>query len=300
MKLGFIGLGIMGKPMAANLLKAGNTLNVFNRSRDPVDELIRLGAVERFNPKEVALSSDVILLMLPDSPDVEQVVTGENGIAEGLSPGKIVVDMSSIDPAVSQRLAQRLLDQGVFMLDAPVSGGEIGAMNGELAIMVGGDAQTFEKVKPILQALGRKVTLVGGHGAGNAVKLINQIIVAINIAGVSEAMSLGKRAGLDLAIVYEAIKSGLAGSRVMDTKMANLIQEQYSPGFRVKLHRKDLNNAIRLSQKLGASLPFTTTIFELFGQLSEMGYESEDHSALYRLFLSASVTPKTAGKRDRE
>lgn len=283
MKIGFIGLGIMGKPMAGHVLQAGYELYVHNRSKQAVDELVSRGAIACHSPKEIAEKADVIITMLPDSPDVEQVALGDSGIIEGISANKIYIDMSSINPLVAKKIAERLEEKGVYMLDAPVSGGEIGAIEGILAIMVGGKQEIFDQVKPLLLTMGKSVTRVGEIGAGNIVKLINQIIVSINIAAVAEAFSFGKKAGVDLQKAYEAIKGGLAASRVLDTKIDLIIKEQYTPGFRVNLHEKDLRNAVAMGEEQGSSLVYTKQMLEMFRQLSEQGFGNEDHSALHRL-----------------
>jgi len=285
MNIGFIGLGIMGKPMAKHVLKAGYPLFVYNLSPQSVEELTQLGANACKSPKEVAEAADIIITMLPDSPDVEKVALGENGIIEGISKDNIVIDMSSINPLIAVKVSERLGERGAHMLDAPVSGGEIGAIEGILAIMVGGDEEIFEKCEPLLKTMGKSVTRVGDIGAGNTVKLMNQIIVAVHIAAMSEAFAFGKKAGVDLQVAYEAIKGGLAGSRVMDTKIDNICKEQYDPGFRIKLHAKDLRNALSMSGSLGAELPNVKQILDQFDILAERGYADEDHSALHRLFL---------------
>ncbi|MEK3723168.1 2-hydroxy-3-oxopropionate reductase [Paenibacillus sp. FSL H8-0034] len=284
MNIGFIGLGIMGKPMATNLLKAGYPLYVYNRSSQAVDELKALGATSKSSPREVAEASDMIITMLPDSPQVEQVIFGDNGVIAGISSGKIVVDMSSINPIAVKQMAAKLDAVGVSMLDAPVSGGQLGAIEGKLAIMVGGPQIMFDQVKPVLEKMGTTVTRVGDIGAGNTVKLINQIMVAINIAGVSEALAFGKKAGIDPAIAYEAIRGGLAGSRVLETKIENISKESFKPGFRVQLHEKDLNNAIAVEKEIGANLSFTHHILDMFKKLDQLGLGTEDHSALYRWY----------------
>lgn len=287
MKIGFIGLGIMGKPMAKNLLKAGFSLIVSNRSQAAVDELSALGAETASSPRQVAEAADVIITMLPDSPQVEEVVLGANGVAEGVSAGKIVVDMSSINPVSSQKIASGLKAKGAHLLDAPVSGGEIGAIEAKLAIMVGGPASAFEQVKPILEAMGTSITRVGEVGSGNTVKVINQMIVAMNIAALSEGMALGRKAGIDPELVFEAIRGGLAGSRVMELKTANIAKEEFKPGFRIELHAKDLRNAVAAGQEVGANIPFTTQLLDIFEKLDEMGFGKEDHSALYRYFAKS-------------
>ncbi|MGG1676660.1 2-hydroxy-3-oxopropionate reductase [Neobacillus sp. NRS-1170] len=283
MKIGFIGLGIMGKPMAKNLLKAGFELIVYNRSRPSMDELVLLGAQTASGPKGVAEAADVIITMLPDSPQVEEVLAGSGGVLEGIRAGTIVIEMSSINPVVIRRLSLQLAEKGCAMLDAPVSGGEIGAIEGKLAIMVGGSADIFERMKPILDKIGATITRVGEIGAGNTVKLINQIMVAVNIASVSEALAFGKEAGIDPRIAYEAIKSGLAASRVLDNKINNMADGTFIPGFRVDLHKKDLNNALLLAEEIGIPLSLTWQMADRFDKLIELGFGREDHSALYRL-----------------
>lgn len=283
MKIGFIGLGIMGKPMAKNVLKHGYDVIVYNRSRASMDELAAEGAATASGPKELAERSDVVITMLPDSPQVEEVITGPGGVIEGIASGATVMDMSSINPVVTRRIAKRLAENGVTMLDAPVSGGEIGAIEGKLAIMAGGPEEAFARVRPILAAMGTTITRVGEVGAGNTVKLINQIIVAVNIASISEAFAFGKEAGIDPRIAYEAIKGGLAASRVLDNKIQLIADETFKPGFRVELHKKDLNNALLLAGELGMDLKLTRELAGRFDRLIELGFGGEDHSALYRL-----------------
>ncbi|RAV16656.1 2-hydroxy-3-oxopropionate reductase [Paenibacillus contaminans] len=282
--IGFIGLGIMGKPMAKNLIRAGYKLNVCSRSKASVEQMVCLGATASSYPKEVAQLSDIVITMLPDSPQVEEVALGENGLIEGFTPGKIYVDMSSIHPMTARKVAAALMKQGVSMLDAPVSGGEIGAIEAKLAIIVGGPQETVDQVTPLLKKMGSTVTRVGDIGAGNTVKLINQIIVAINIAAISEGLAFGKKAGIDANTAFEAIRGGLAGSRVLETKITNISRKHFSPGFRMSLHKKDLSNALSMSAQMGMPLEFTTRVYKMFEQLSEEGYSSEDHSALYRCF----------------
>lgn len=287
-RIGFIGLGVMGKPMAKNLINGGYELIVYNRSHAAVEELLALGARPADSPREVAEQADVVITMLPDSPQVEEVIAGPNGVIEGIRSGSIVVDMSSINPMVIRQLSELLQQKGSHLLDAPVSGGEIGAIEGILAIMVGGPEQIVEQVRPILEKMGRTITRVGDVGAGNTVKLINQMIVAVNIASVAEALAFGKQAGVDPHVAYEAIKGGLAASRVLDTKIANMAQESFKPGFRIELHRKDLRNAIQLADEIGFELDLTRQMSEHFDQLIENGYGAEDHSALYRTFKGGS------------
>lgn len=284
MGIGFIGLGIMGKPMAGHLLQAGHELIVYNRSQGAVDELVRHGAQAAASPRAVAEAAEIIITMLPDAPEVEEVVLGPGGLREGLTSGKIVIDMSSISPRAAIRLHGELSALGVQLLDAPVSGGESGAVAGKLAIMAGGDRDTYERCLPLLQAMGETITRVGEIGSGNTVKLMNQIIVAVTMGAVAEAVALGCRAGVDPAIAYEAIKDGLAGSRVLDNKLENMRDERYVPGFKVKLHYKDLRNALAAGEQTAAELPLTTALQGMLGQLCEQGYGEEDHSAVARLY----------------
>ncbi|MBD2844134.1 2-hydroxy-3-oxopropionate reductase [Paenibacillus sp. IB182496] len=286
MKIGFIGLGIMGKPMAKHLLQAGYELYVYNRSEAAVEELVALGATACPDSRRVAEATDLVVTMLPDSPQVEEVALGASGILEGISRGKIVVDTSSIDPAVSRKVADALHERGAYYFDAPVSGGEIGAMEAKLAIMIGGPEDVYARVRPVLEKMGTSITRVGEVGAGNTVKLINQMIVAVNIAALSEGMAFARQAGLDLSLVHEAIRGGLAGSRVMETKMDALSRETYQPGFRVELHAKDLRNAVAAGRGIGADLSLTLPMLERLERLIEHGYGREDHSALYRTFRS--------------
>jgi 2-hydroxy-3-oxopropionate reductase len=285
MKIGFIGLGIMGKPMAHNLLKAGYSLVVYNRSRGPVLELVAAGAREAASPKDVGQQSEIVITMLPDSPQVEEVVLGKNGLLEAeLPPGFILVDMSSIAPLVARKCEKALSAKGAEMLDAPVSGGQPGAIAGTLAIMVGGKPEIFEKVKPLFEVLGNGGTLVGPIGAGNITKLVNQIIVAINISAVSEAFVLGKKAGVNPRLIFEAIKGGLAGSQVLNAKMPLMLDRKFDPGFRISLHIKDLNNALATGHDLGTPLPLTSQVMEIMQAIKVAGEEGNDHSGLVRFF----------------
>ncbi|MDC7230283.1 MAG: 2-hydroxy-3-oxopropionate reductase, partial [Sphaerochaetaceae bacterium] len=244
MRIGFIGLGIMGKPMAKNLIKAGYSLVVNDINKEAVAELVASGAAEAASAKEVASQSDVVVTMLPNSPHVQTVVLGEGGVIEGAKEGLVVVDMSSISPIVSREVAAELAKKGVVMLDAPVSGGEPKAIDGTLAIMVGGPEETFKVVEPILQVMGGSVTLVGEIGSGNTTKLANQIMVAANIAGMSEALVLATKADVDPEKVFKAIRGGLAGSTVLDAKAPLVLDGNFKPGFRIDLHIKDLQNAL--------------------------------------------------------
>ncbi|MDR1379624.1 MAG: 2-hydroxy-3-oxopropionate reductase [Synergistaceae bacterium] len=280
-KIGFIGLGIMGKPMAKNLIKAGYSLVVFDVVKEAVEALVADGATCATSPREVAeQSGDVIVTMLPNSPHVREVVAGKNGVAEGCRKGQIVVDMSSIAPLVSRELSTLLAEKGVDMIDAPVSGGQEKAEKGTLAIMVGGKEATFEKVKPILEKMGVSVTLVGESGAGQITKLVNQTIVAVNIAAVAEGMSLAEKAGVDPRKVFEAIRKGLAGSQCLEDKAPRMFEGHYAPGFRVNLHIKDLNNILETGHALHNSMPLSAQVMEMMQNLANNGHDTLDHGAL--------------------
>lgn len=279
-KIGFIGLGIMGKPMSKNLLKAGYSLVVFDVVQKAVDEVVAAGAQAASSPKEVAAQCDVIITMLPNSPHVKTVVLGDNGIIEGAKPGTIVADMSSIAPLVSREVAGILAEKGIVMLDAPVSGGEPKAIDGTLSIMVGGDAEAFAKVEPIFRCMGASVVLVGDIGAGNVTKLANQVIVALNIAAMSEALVLATKAGVDPELVYKAIRGGLAGSTVLDAKAPLALDRKFNPGFRINLHIKDLGNVLETSHEVGVSLPLTAAVMEIMQALKVDGLGDADHGAI--------------------
>ena len=283
-KIGFIGLGIMGKPMSRNLLKAGYKLVVYNRSSKAIQELVKEGAEAGSSPMDVAERCEVIITMLPNSPDVQDVILGPNGVLEGVRPGSIVIDMSSIAPKISRGIAQYLVDKSVRFLDAPVSGGEPKAIEGSLSIMVGGDLAAFEKCYPIFQAMGSTALLCGDVGAGNVTKLANQIIVAINIAAVSEALVLVSKAGVNPGTVYKAIRSGLAGSTVLDAKAPLMIERRFDPGFRIGLHIKDLNNVLETGHEIGSPLPLTASVMEMMQVLKALGLEHADHGALVQYY----------------
>ena len=284
MKIGFIGLGIMGKPMAKNLLKAGYELKVHDLVTAAVEELVLAGAVKAQSSAAAARGSDLIITMLPNSPHVKAAVLGENGVLEGLALGSILVDMSSINPIASREICLEVEKKGCFMLDAPVSGGEPKAIDGTLAIMAGGKQDVFDRVKDVLQVMGKSVTLCGDIGAGNTTKLANQIIVAANIAAVSEALTLGVKAGVRPEAIYSAIRAGLAGSTVMDAKAPMMMDGNFKPGFRINLHIKDLANALDTGHDVGAPLPLTAAVMEMMQWLKTNGYEGEDHSALVRYY----------------
>jgi 2-hydroxy-3-oxopropionate reductase len=283
MRIGFIGLGIMGRPMAKNLIKAGYRLTVYDKFAK-CDDLTALGAEAAASNREVASNSDVIITMLPNSPHVKEAVLGEGGVIEGGRSGQIVVDMSSIAPAASQEVGAALKAKGIAFLDAPVSGGEPKAIDATLAIMVGGDQQTFDTVRPILEKMGSSVVLVGDIGAGNVTKLANQIVVALNIAAVSEAFTLAAKAGVDPVKVFDAIKGGLAGSTVMNAKVPMILDGNFKPGFRIELHIKDLQNALDTGHNLNAPLPLTANVMETLQALKVDGMGANDHSAIVRFY----------------
>jgi len=282
-QIGFIGLGIMGKPMAMNLMKAGYPLTVFNRTPSKAQELVDAGARQARSPKEVAENSDIVITMVADSPDVEQVILGAEGVIEGVKPGSIVIDMSSISPIVTQEIAKALNQKGAVMLDAPVSGGEIGAVQGTLSIMVGGDEAIFNEVRPLLENMGKSVVRVGSTGAGGFTKLSNQIIVAAALTAISEAMVLARKAGVDIELVYEAIKGGMAVGRTLDMKIPMISRRHFEPGFKIDLHIKDLKNALLAGKSLGVPLPTTGLIHELFTSCSAQGKGQKDHSVIFAL-----------------
>lgn len=278
--IGFIGLGIMGKPMVRNLLAAGYSPVVFNRSKAAVEELAAEGAAAADSAKEVAGRSDVIITMLPDSPDVEAAVLGENGILEGAKQGTLLIDMSTISPVVTRKLAEVLGSAGVNMLDAPVSGGDKGAIAGTLSIMAGGDTEDFERAKPIFEVLGKTITHCGPIGAGQVVKACNQVVVAIVIEAVSEALVLGSRSGVDPEVIIKVLSGGLAQTRVMDLRGATMIRNEFDPGFKAKLHKKDLGIVMDTAREFGVELPVTKLVDGMFTDLINNGDGELDHSAL--------------------
>jgi 2-hydroxy-3-oxopropionate reductase len=279
--IGFIGLGIMGKPMAANLIKGGHTLFLHSRS-GVAKELTDAGGKACANSKEVAQKADIIIIMVPDTPDVEKALFGANGVAEGLSKGKTIVDMSSISPIETKQYANKINKLGCEYLDAPVSGGEVGAKNAALTIMIGGSEATFNKVKPIFDLLGKNITLVGGNGDGQTCKVCNQIIVALNIEAVSEALVFAAKAGADPAKVRQALMGGFAASRILEVHGERMIKRTFDPGFRIELHQKDLNLALQGARAMGMSLPNTATAQELFNSCVANGGAKWDHSALVK------------------
>ena len=292
--IGFIGLGIMGRPMAKNLLKAGYPLLVHSRSRGPVDELAGAGAKVGKSPRDVAAQVDVLITMLPNSPDVELVALGKNGIIEGAREGFIFIDMSTISPLVSQKVVKTLGDKAVRMLDAPVSGGERGAIDGALSIMVGGEKDDFDSALPIFQAMGKTITHLGPLGAGGFTKLANQVIVAMNLTALGEALTLARKAGLDRALTLKALGGGLAGSKCLEQKTPNYLSGAYNPGFKIDLHFKDLGLIMESSRALGVPLPCTAVVQELFNAMRVKGKGGLDHSGVITLLEELAGLPEKA------
>ena len=279
--IGFIGLGIMGKPMAGHLVKGGHTLFLNSRSGVP-QEMTAAGGKACASGKEVAQKSEIIITMVPDTPDVEKVLFGPNGVAEGLAKGKIIIDMSSISPIETKRFAKRINELGCEYVDAPVSGGEVGAKNAALTIMVGASQPTFDKVRPIFELMGKNITLVGGNGDGQTCKVCNQIIVALNLEAVSEALVFAAKAGADPAKVRQALMGGFAASRILEVHGERMIKRTFNPGFRIELHQKDLNLALAGARAMGMSLPNTATAQELFNSCVADGGAKWDHSAIVK------------------
>jgi 2-hydroxy-3-oxopropionate reductase len=289
-KIGFIGLGIMGKPMARNLRKAGHEMVVYDLRPETVAELVREGAQACTSSGDVAARSDVVITMLPNSPEVKEAALGRGGILEGIRPGSVFVDMSSIAPLASREISAAFASKGIPMLDAPVSGGEPKAIEGTLAIMVGGPEEAFHRVKDILAVMGASVTRVGEIGSGNVAKLANQIIVALNIAALSEAMVLAAKAGVDPEMVFKAIRGGLAGSTVMEAKMPMILAGNFKPGFRIELHIKDLLNALDTAHSLGVPVPLSSLVLEFMEALKSDGKARNDHSGLVQFYEGLAKT----------
>jgi 2-hydroxy-3-oxopropionate reductase len=278
--IGFIGLGIMGRPMLRNLLKAGHTVIAYDSFTQALDSSVADGAQRAASSKEVGSRAPIVITMVPDGPQVEEVVLGPDGVLEGAKPGTLIIDMSSINPAVSQKVAAACAAKGVEFLDAPVSGGEPKAIDGTLAIMVGGKEEVFGKAEPLLKSMGSSVLLTGPVGAGNTTKLANQIMVACNIAAMGEALVLATRCGLDPEVVFNAVKGGLAGSTVLNAKAPMVIARNFKPGFKVKLHQKDLRNALQTAEANNVFLPFTALVQQMLNSLIADGKGDLDHSAI--------------------
>lgn len=283
-KIGFIGLGIMGKPMSKNLLKAGYDLTVLDRNPLAQEELSAAGAKLALTPAELASQVDIVITMLPNSPQVKEVVLGENGVIEGAKRGTVLIDMSSIAPLVSREISGKLAIHGVDMLDAPVSGGEPKAIEGTLSVMAGGSKAVFDACYDVMEAMAGSVVYTGEVGAGNITKLANQVIVALNIAAMSEALVLASKAGVEPELVYQAIRGGLAGSTVLDAKAPLVMDRKFNPGFRINLHIKDLANALDTAHEIGAPLPLTASVMEMLQALRVDGLGDADHSALVQYY----------------
>jgi 2-hydroxy-3-oxopropionate reductase len=279
-RVGFVGLGVMGKPMAHNLMEAGYELVVHNRSRGVVEELAGEGATVAGSPQGVAERSDIVVTMLPDSSDVREVVAGEFGIFEGIGAGTLLVDMSTISPVVARELAAEAESKGAGMLDAPVSGGESGAVNGTLSIMAGGKREDFERAEPVFDVLGQSVSYVGPPGTGQVVKACNQVVVALTIEAVCEALVLGSKAGVDPEKVIQVLSGGLAGNKIMEAKGENFLKHEFNPGFRIELHRKDLRIALAAGREYEVPLPVTAIVDQFLEALMINGSGSKDHSAI--------------------
>ncbi len=287
-KIGFIGLGIMGKPMAKNLIEAGYELTVYNRTSEKADELAGDGATVAESPKDVAARSDIIITMLPDSPQVHEVVVGENGVLEGVREGALIIDMSTISPVVTEELAAAVEEKGASMLDAPVSGGDVGAIEGTLSIMVGGDEGNFERAKPLFDVMGKTVNHVGPTGAGQVTKAANQIVVALTIEAVSEALVLGSKGGVSPEKILDVLGGGLAGNKVMEVKREKFLSHTFDPGFRSELHHKDLGIALAAGREYGVALPVTAIVDQMLLTMRKKGWGGEDHSALLRVIEDQS------------
>lgn len=283
-RIGFIGLGIMGRPMAKNLIKVGYSLVVFDINPAPVKELVMLGAKQETSAADVARGCSHVITMLPNSPEVKQVILGEHGVLEGAAPGTVVIDMSSISPIASREVGAALAGRKVKFLDAPVSGGEPGAVNATLSIMVGGDPAVFEECKPLLSAMGKSIVRVGDVGSGNVTKLANQIMVALHIAAMSEALVLGAKAGVDPELIFQAVRGGLAGSSVLEAKAMRVMQGNFEPGFKIDLHVKDLNNAMETARAVGVPLFLTSQVAEILKGLQVDGKGQKDHSAILNFY----------------
>lgn len=294
-KLGFIGLGIMGKPMAGNLLAAGHTVYVYDLNSEPVKELTSKGAVACSSSKEVAQNAELVFIMVPDTPDVEAVLFGKDGVAEGIKSGSIIVDMSSISPVATKEFAKKLDALGVKMLDAPVSGGQVGAEKATLSIMVGGQPEVFAQIKPYFEIMGKNIVHIGdNNGDGQTCKVANQIVVALTIEAIGEALLFASKAGADTAKVRQALLGGFAQSRILELHGERMLERKFDPGFRIQLHQKDLNLALQSARSLGLSLPNTSMAQELFNAIVAHGGGELDHSAMV-LALEMLANHKVSG-----
>ena len=290
MKIGFIGLGIMGRPMAKNLIKAGHELTVFDFNKEAVADLVSCGAAAAESNKDLASKVDVVITMVPNSPQVRAAVLGKDGVVEGAKEGLVLVDMSSIDPTESKKIGAELAEHGIEMLDCPVSGGEPKAIDGTISVMCGGKKELFDKYYDMLMVMAGSVVYVGDLGSGNVAKLANQMVVAINIAAVAEALTFAKKAGTDPELVYQAIRGGLAGSTVMDAKAPMMLAGNYKPGFRIELHIKDLNNALNAAHAISSPAPLTAEMMEIMQFLRSEGCDKDDHSSIVKYYEKISGT----------
>ncbi|MGD8230295.1 MAG: 2-hydroxy-3-oxopropionate reductase, partial [Desulfobacteraceae bacterium] len=289
-KIAFIGLGIMGRPMSKNLLKAGYQLKVHDLNPDAVNELVGVGAQEALSPKEASEVADVVITMLPEDPDVEQVVTGRDGALEGMREGAILVDMSTISPTTARRIAEQLAEHGLEMLDAPVSGGDVGAKEASLSVMVGGKREVFERVLPVFQKMGKNINYIGDHGAGQVAKACNQIIVALTIEAVAEALIFAKKSGVDPEKVREALLGGFAHSRVLELHGKRMLERNFKPGGKVRSHKKDIEIVISVAKELGIYLPGTALISHLWNAVAAQGGLDWDHSSVVKVLEVMSKT----------
>jgi 2-hydroxy-3-oxopropionate reductase len=287
-RVGFVGLGIMGKPMATNLMDAGYKLTVHNRSPEKAKELGEAGASVANSPKELAENTDIIITMLPDSPQVSEVVAGEGGVLEGITEGSLIVDMSTISPVVTEELSEAVKEKGASMLDAPVSGGDVGAIEGTLSIMVGGEQADFHRAKPLFEAMGKTITHVGPVGAGQVTKAANQVVVALTIEAVCEALVLGSAGGVAPEKILDVLSGGLAGNKVMEVKREKFLSHRFDPGFRSELHHKDLGIALAAGREYGVVLPVTAIVDQMLLAMRKKGWGGEDHSALLRVIEDLS------------
>jgi 2-hydroxy-3-oxopropionate reductase len=293
--IGFIGIGFMGKPMSTNLLRAGYSLIVHDVNRGPIQELVKAGAKEAFSPKEVAQAADIVFTSLPDDQVVEEVFLGKNGIIEGVASGSILIEMSTISPTTVRRVAEKLAQKGVEMLDAPLSGGVVGAEKATLSIMVGGKAEIFERVLPILQKLGKNITHIGDHGTGQIAKAANQIIVALSIDAVAEALIFAKKAGADPAKVRKALLGGFAQSRVLEEHGQRMLDRNFEPGGKMRFHQKDIGIVLSIARELGIYLPGTSMMMDLWNAMTAQGMLDWDHSALVKVLEQMSNTEVRPG-----
>jgi 2-hydroxy-3-oxopropionate reductase len=283
MNIAFVGLGIMGKPMALNLKKAGHTLFVYGRRPESVAPLTAAGCTACASPSEAASLADIIIVMVSDTPDVETVLFGYNCVADGARPGSVVVDMSTISPTATQAFAHKLKARGIEMLDAPVSGGDVGAINATLSIMVGGKPEVFERVKPVFEAMGKNIVLVGDNGAGQVAKACNQIVVAVTIEAVAEALTFARKNGVDPARVRDALMGGFAGSRILEVHGKRMLDNEYKPGFKTKLHQKDLNIVMQTAKELGLALPGAALVMQHLNALMGTGGAELDSAAVMKI-----------------